>query len=88
MGVGGNEEFAVSTSFSPASPSSWQELDLLLVFPLTTVISRLVAEEEQQVVEMVEALYEMADPLVLFPGSPSCSILYLVHDDEVYIAGQ
>ena len=44
MGVGGNdggEEVAVSTiSLSPAFPSSWQKLDLLLVFSLTTVTSR------------------------------------------------
>ena len=32
--------YAVSTSFSPASPSSWQKMDLLLVFSLTTVTSR------------------------------------------------
>ena len=29
-----------SVDFSPASPSTWQKLDLLLAFSLTTVTSR------------------------------------------------
>ena len=34
------EDVGGFADFSPASPSSWQKLDLLLVFSLTTVTSR------------------------------------------------
>ena len=38
-GVGG-EGGVGSVCFTPASPSTWQKLDLLLAFSLTTVTSR------------------------------------------------